>query len=99
MHASPPLQSWGAIAGKSTDVPGLSRSNIPIMASRGRKSVHIGYNGACLPADVPQVREEEDGVCGSYAGPAPLAVRQGGAFAGICMGPLRIRNQPLDLRQ
>ena len=46
-------KSWGSIACKSTDVPGMSRSSIPYFSAAGKRSLHIGYNGACRVPDIP----------------------------------------------
>jgi hypothetical protein len=57
-------KSWGSITAKSTDVPGLSQSVIPIMAKAGIQAVHMGYNWACHTADVPPIfvwKHEETG--------------------------------------
>ncbi len=47
-------KSWGALACKSTDVPGFSKSAIPIFAAEGKRSLHMGYNGNCRVPDLPQ---------------------------------------------
>lgn len=47
-------QSWGELATKSTDVPGLSASAIPWLAAAGKRSIHLGYNSACRVPDIPQ---------------------------------------------
>ena len=47
-------KSWGSLACKSTDVPGFSKSAIPIFAAEGKRSLHIGYNGNCRVPDIPQ---------------------------------------------
>ena len=47
-------KTWGALACKSTDVPGFSRSAIPLFAAEGKKSLHMGYNGNCRVPDIPQ---------------------------------------------
>ena len=47
-------KTWGALACKSTDVPGFSRSAIPLFAAEGKRSLHIGYNGNCRVPDIPQ---------------------------------------------
>lgn len=46
-------KSWGALATKSTDVPGLSKSAIPWLAAAGKRSIHLGYNSACRVPDIP----------------------------------------------
>ena len=46
--------AYGATTVKSTDVPGLSRSVIPILRAAGRRAVHMGYNSACRMAAIPQ---------------------------------------------
>jgi hypothetical protein len=45
--------SWGALACKSTDVPGFSRSSIPIFAAAGKRSLHMGYNSNCRVPNIP----------------------------------------------
>jgi hypothetical protein len=45
--------SWGALACKSTDVPGMSRSSIPYFAAAGKRSLHMGYNSKCRVPDIP----------------------------------------------
>lgn len=47
-------KSWGSLACKSTDVPGMSRSTIPYFAAAGKASLHMGYNGNCRVPDIPQ---------------------------------------------
>ena len=47
-------KSWGALATKSTDVPGMSKSAIPWLSAAGKKSIHMGYNSACRVPDIPQ---------------------------------------------
>ena len=46
-------KSWGELATKSTDVPGLSKSAIPWLAAAGKRSIHLGYNSACRVPDIP----------------------------------------------
>lgn len=46
-------KSWGALACKSTDVPGFSKSAIPYFAAAGKKTLHIGYNSKCRVPDIP----------------------------------------------
>ncbi len=41
------------IAGKLTDVPGHTRSMVPLLAEAGIKFLHIGVNSASTPPDVP----------------------------------------------
>ena len=48
-------KSWGALACKSTDVPGFSKSAIPYFAGAGKRSLHIGYNSKCRVPDIPSV--------------------------------------------
>ncbi|WEX10593.1 DUF5054 domain-containing protein [Chelativorans sp. AA-79] len=43
------------IAAKMTDVPGHTRSIVPLMAEAGLKFLHIGVNTACPPPDVPEI--------------------------------------------
>ena len=45
--------SWGALACKSTDVPGMSRSAIPFFAAAGKRALHMGYNSKCRVPDIP----------------------------------------------
>lgn len=52
-HCSVRVDGRGTVTAKSTDVPGLSISTVPLLAAKGLKAVHIGYNGACLVPDVP----------------------------------------------
>ena len=47
-------KSWGARFLKSTDVAGMSRSVIPLLAAAGRQALHMGVNGKCRLAYVPQ---------------------------------------------
>jgi hypothetical protein len=46
-------RSWGALACKSTDVPGMSRSTIPYFAAAGKRALHMGYNSKCRVPDIP----------------------------------------------
>ncbi|XP_065194900.1 uncharacterized protein LOC135826196 [Sycon ciliatum] len=48
-------QKNGVLCGKHTDVPGMSRSVVPYLASRGVQALHIGYNGACMFPSIPSV--------------------------------------------
>lgn len=41
------------IAAKMTDVPGHTRSIVPLLAKNGIKFLHIGVNPASMPPDVP----------------------------------------------
>jgi len=43
------------IAAKMTDVPGHTRSIVPLLAEAGMRFLHIGVNGASTPPDVPPV--------------------------------------------
>jgi hypothetical protein len=43
------------IAAKMTDVPGHTRSMVPLLAEAGIRFLHIGVNGASTPPDVPAV--------------------------------------------
>ena len=43
----------GNVCCKSTDVPGLSKSAIPVLAAAGKKAIHLGYNGACRVPNIP----------------------------------------------
>lgn len=43
------------IAAKMTDVPGHSRSMVPLLAEAGIRFLHIGVNEASTPPDVPPV--------------------------------------------
>ena len=58
-------KSHGTLAGKHTDVPGMSRSAIPLLAANGILGYHIGYNGACKkPESLPPIfrwQHEESG--------------------------------------
>lgn len=45
-------KTWG-IAAKSTDVPGMSRAVVSILAKHGVRALHIGYNGACRVPEIP----------------------------------------------
>lgn len=45
---------WGSALYKSTDVPGLPRSVVPLLAAAGRTALHTGGNGKCQLARVPQ---------------------------------------------
>ena len=47
-------KTWGSLATKSTDVPGLSKSAIPLLSAAGKQSIHLGYNSACRVPDIPQ---------------------------------------------
>jgi len=47
-------QRWGEELFKSTDIPGLPRSVIPLLAAAGRRAVHTGANGKCQLGRVPQ---------------------------------------------
>ena len=40
-------KSWGTIAGKHTDTPGMSKGAIPALLRQGVRAYHIGYNSAC----------------------------------------------------
>ena len=46
-------KSWGRTTCKSTDVPGLSKSAIPILAKAGKRAIHLGYNSACRVPNIP----------------------------------------------
>ena len=46
-------KNWGSYTCKSTDVPGLSKSTIPLFVQAGKGAVHIGYNSACRMAEIP----------------------------------------------
>jgi hypothetical protein len=46
-------KSWGSVTGKITDVTGMSRSAIPILAAAGKQAMHIGYNSACRVPNIP----------------------------------------------
>ncbi len=48
-------KTWGQTVAKSTDVTGLSKSVIPILANANIKALHMGYNWACHTANVPPV--------------------------------------------
>lgn len=43
------------IAAKMTDVPGHTRSSVPLMARAGLRFLHIGINGASTPPEVPSI--------------------------------------------
>jgi len=43
------------IAAKMTDVPGHTRSMVPLLADAGIRFLHIGVNVACRPPEVPPV--------------------------------------------
>jgi hypothetical protein len=43
------------ISAKMTDVPGHTRSIIPLLNEAGIKFLHIGVNPACMPPDVPPI--------------------------------------------
>lgn len=43
------------IAAKATDVPGLTRAVIPLLAEAGIQFLHIGANGASVPPEVPPI--------------------------------------------
>ena len=45
--------SHGNVCCKSTDVPGLSKSAIPVLAAAGKKAIHLGYNSACRVPNIP----------------------------------------------
>lgn len=47
-------KSWGRVAAHSADIPGMSRSAVPVLAAAGMQSMHIGYNYACRVPDIPQ---------------------------------------------
>ena len=47
-------KTWGKVTCKSTDVPGLSKAAIPILAAAGKKAIHLGYNSACRVPNIPQ---------------------------------------------
>ena len=63
-------KSWGTIAGKHTDTPGMSKGAIPALLRHGVRAYHIGYNSACaknveeLP---PAFRWRAPGTVGSIA--------------------------------
>jgi len=46
-------KTWGTVGGKITDVPGMSKSMIPLLAQKGIQVVHIGYNPAVLMPPFP----------------------------------------------
>lgn len=46
-------KSWGSRFLKSTDVAGMSRSVVPLLAAAGRQALHMGVNGKCKLAYVP----------------------------------------------
>lgn len=46
--------SWGSQFLKSTDIAGMSRSVVPLLAAAGRRALHIGTNAKCTMAWVPQ---------------------------------------------
>jgi len=49
-------KTHGSLAGKHTDVPGMSKSAIPILHAAGIRGYHIGYTGACnKPESVPPI--------------------------------------------
>jgi hypothetical protein len=43
----------GLLMGKQTDIPGMSKSLIPLLVKNDVKAFHIGYNGACTTPDLP----------------------------------------------
>lgn len=43
----------GILMGKQTDIPGMSKSLIPLLVYNGIKIFHIGYNGACTVPKLP----------------------------------------------
>ncbi len=49
------------VAAKMTDVPGHTRSLVPLLAKKGIKLLHIGVNGASALADVPECFLWKDG--------------------------------------
>ena len=46
-------KTHGSVTCKSTDVPGLSKSAIPILAGAGKRAIHLGYNSACRVPNIP----------------------------------------------
>jgi hypothetical protein len=49
-------KTHGTLAAKHSDVPGMSRSAIPVLAAAGVQALHIGYNsGSMKPAGLPPV--------------------------------------------
>ena len=49
------------VSAKMTDVPGHTRSLVPLLAKKGIKLLHIGVNGASALADVPECFLWKDG--------------------------------------
>jgi hypothetical protein len=47
-------KAWGTLLMKSTDVAGLSRSVIPLLAAAGRRGVHMGTNAKITESKVAQ---------------------------------------------
>lgn len=55
------LRGRKTVAAKMTDVPGHTRSLVPLLAKKGIKLLHIGVNGASALADVPECFLWKDG--------------------------------------
>lgn len=60
-------QPWGRTFLKSTDVAGISRAVVPLLAAAGRRALHSGTNGKCRLAAVPQAFTWLDAASGSSA--------------------------------
>jgi hypothetical protein len=59
-------KTHGTVAGKHTDVPGMSKSAIPILSANGIQGYHIGYNGACKkPESVPAISRWQHSLSGT----------------------------------
>ena len=56
----PPLHSWCAgqsekVTLSQRDVPGMTRSVLPILSTAGVQAISVGVNGASMPPNVPRV--------------------------------------------
>ena len=55
-------KAHGTMAGKHMDVPGMSKSAIPLLAATGIRGYHIGFNGAVKkPESVPPISRWKHG--------------------------------------
>lgn len=70
------------IAAKMTDVPGHTRSIVPLLAEAGVRFLHIGVNAACTPPDVPPLFRWRD-----PASETDLAVMYQGNYGDVMVVP------------